>query len=41
MKKYCKKYLFDLPNDIIFLNCAYQSPKLVSSAKAGENGKFV
>ena len=38
MKNFCKKELFKIPNEITFLNCAYQGPKLKSSEVEGIKG---
>lgn len=34
----CQKQLFELPNDVHYLNCAYMSPNLRSVEKAGIKG---
>ena len=34
----CQKHLFQLPDDIHYLNCAYMSPLLKSAEEAGVNG---
>jgi selenocysteine lyase/cysteine desulfurase len=34
----CQKHLFNIPQDITYLNCAYLSPLLRSVSKAGHNG---
>ena len=34
----CQKHLFDLDDETIYLNCAYMSPLLKSTAKAGYEG---
>jgi selenocysteine lyase/cysteine desulfurase len=31
----CQRPLFDLPDDLVYLNCAAQSPCLTESAEAG------
>ncbi len=34
----CQRYLFDLPDDLTYLNCAYLAPKLKSVIQAGTVG---
>jgi selenocysteine lyase/cysteine desulfurase len=34
----CQKHLFNIPQDITYLNCAYLSPLLRSVSQAGHNG---
>src|ERR1051325_560411 len=34
----CQKHLFQLPEDIVYLNCAYMSPLLRSVEEAGIKG---
>jgi selenocysteine lyase/cysteine desulfurase len=34
----CQKHLFNIPQDIIYLNCAYLSPQLRSVSEAGHTG---
>src|SRR5258706_14033065 len=35
-----QKHLFQLPDDIVYLNCAYMSPLLKSVEEAGIKGMF-
>jgi selenocysteine lyase/cysteine desulfurase len=34
----CQRHLFDLPDDVAYLNCAYMSPLLKEAAAAGAEG---
>ncbi len=34
----CQRYLFDIPDDVAYLNCAYMSPLLKSAMDAGTMG---
>ena len=34
----CQRHLFDLPDDIAYLNCAYMAPLLATAAEAGATG---
>jgi selenocysteine lyase/cysteine desulfurase len=34
----CQRHLFDLPEDVAYLNCAYMSPLLTASVEAGQGG---
>ncbi len=34
----CQRHLFDIPDDVAYLNCAYMSPLLKSSLEAGNAG---
>ncbi len=34
----CQKHLFNIPEDITYLNCAYLSPQLRSVSEAGQIG---
>jgi len=34
----CKRHLFDIPDDIAYLNCAYMSPLMKSVIEAGTSG---
>jgi len=34
----CQKHLFNIPDDITYLNCAYLSPQLRSVSEAGQIG---
>src|SRR5271156_3590296 len=34
----CQRHLFDIPDDIAYLNCAYMSPLMKSAVKAGTAG---
>ncbi|MCK5273995.1 MAG: aminotransferase, partial [Alphaproteobacteria bacterium] len=34
----CQRELFDIPDDVAWLNCAYMSPLMKSAAAAGEAG---
>ncbi len=34
----CQRQLFDLPDDVVYLNCAYLAPKLLSVVQAGAAG---
>jgi len=34
----CQRHLFDIPDDVAYLNCAYMSPLLKSSLEAGTAG---
>ena len=34
----CQRHLFDIPDDVTYLNCAYMSPLMRSVVAAGQNG---
>jgi selenocysteine lyase/cysteine desulfurase len=34
----CQRYLFDIPNGVTYLNCAYMSPLMRSAVEAGQAG---
>ena len=34
----CQRHLFDLPDDIAYLNCAYMAPLMHSVVEAGQRG---
>ena len=34
----CQRHLFDIPDDVTYLNCAYISPSLRSVTEAGREG---
>ena len=34
----CQRHLFDIPNDVAYLNCAYMSPLMKSAVEAGKVG---
>src|SRR5450755_589428 len=34
----CQRHLFDIPDDVAYLNCAYMSPLLKSALEAGTAG---
>ena len=34
----CQRHLFDIPDDVAYLNCAYMSPLMKSALEAGTAG---
>ena len=34
----CQRHLFDIPDDVAYLNCAYMSPLMKSAVEAGSMG---
>src|ERR1035438_6138057 len=34
----CQRHLFDIPDDVAYLNCAYMSPLMKAAVEAGTGG---